>query len=69
MRLPNKLISEISKEYPSWSFTNNTQLVDYTTSKGATKIYMVQIKKDRKLKTLKFKMTDTETSSDYVAVN
>lgn len=69
MRLPNKLISEISKEYPSWSFTNNTQLVDYTTSDGATKIYMVQIKKDRKRKTLKFKMTDTETSSDYVAVN
>jgi hypothetical protein len=69
MKLPNKLCSEIAKEYPYWSLTNNTQIFDYTASDGATKIYMVQIKKDRKLKTLKFKMTVTETALDYVAVN
>lgn len=68
IRLPQKLSTEISKEYPNWRFTGNVHTINYNKTNGSKKAYTVEIKNGNYSKMLKFNLLDKPEMS-FVAVN
>ncbi|MFT4683859.1 MAG: hypothetical protein ACJA1H_001102 [Glaciecola sp.] len=69
MRLPMSLINLILKENKDWYISNNNQIINYHHNKESYVLYEVEIKKDNKLKHLKFKIDTKDNNKAYVVFN
>ncbi|WP_296385424.1 hypothetical protein [Winogradskyella sp.] len=69
MRLPMSLVKLILMENDKWHISDNIQKIYYSNNNGVYSIYEVEIKKDNKLKKLKFKIDSKANNNSYVALN
>jgi len=69
MRLPMSLVKLILKEHNTWYISDNVQKVYYSSKSGTYKVYELEIKKDNKVKNLKFKIDSEDNNNTYVALN
>jgi len=68
IKIPSKLSLMINENHPEWSVFSSEHNIDYNHLEGASFNYMIKIKKNKRVKVLKFKQTKLNNANDFIAL-
>ena len=52
IKLPYGISGQLAKDYPGWAFNNISYSIDYSQNKPVASVYQVELKKDKKIKSV-----------------